>query len=266
MYAYDFEYDGLRLSDMGFIICKFDTGGLQTISNGSQITFNTTSTLMGSKYEHTSSEYDGCLEGTIQICKNPCLEDDMEISLRDLRDLMSWLSRKEFHKLKFLDDDYLNLYFEASFNVSRIELDSKVYGLELEVITNRPFALREPREIVVDNTNTGEHETKIIYDVSDEEGFIYPYTEIKIHESGILSIYNALENRTTVINNCVAGEVIELNYPLVSSSIMSHKLENDFNWVFPRIANTFRCKKNELTISLSCTITFKYSPIVKVSF
>ena len=151
MKSYDFEYDGLCLSDMGYIICQFDAESSQTVSNGSQITFNTTSTLNGSKYEQTSSEYGECLETTIQICKNPCLGDDMEIPFKELRDLMSWLNRKEFHKLKFLDGDYLDLYFEASFNVSRIELNGKVYGLELAVTTNRPFALREPRQIIVKN-------------------------------------------------------------------------------------------------------------------
>ena len=51
MKSYDFEYDGLCLSDMGYIICQFDAESSQTVSNGSQITFNTTSTLNGSKYE-----------------------------------------------------------------------------------------------------------------------------------------------------------------------------------------------------------------------
>lgn len=262
--SYDFEYDGLCLSDMGYIICRFDAESSQTVSNGSQITFNTTSTLNGSKYEQTSSEYGECLETTIQICKNPCLRDDMEIPFKELRDLMSWLNRKEFHKLKFLDGDYLDLYFEASFNVSRIELNGKVYGLELAVTTNRPFALREPKQIIV--KNLVQNGTKSILDTSDEEGFIYPETEVTINESGTLSIYNAIEDRTMVIKNCVVGEVIKLDYPIISSSVSSHHLENDFNWVFLRIANSFKYKKNDLTISLPCTIKLKYSPIVKMSF
>ena len=58
MKSYDFEYDGLTLSDMGYIICKFDSNGLQTVSNGSQITFNTASTLNGQKYELTDVSYE----------------------------------------------------------------------------------------------------------------------------------------------------------------------------------------------------------------
>ena len=45
--AYDFFYDGLKLSDFGFMLCKFDDGGVDTVSNGSEISFNTIPTMRG---------------------------------------------------------------------------------------------------------------------------------------------------------------------------------------------------------------------------
>ena len=51
MKSYDFEYDGLNLSDFGFMICSFDSKGVETISNGSTITFNTVSMFNGNKSE-----------------------------------------------------------------------------------------------------------------------------------------------------------------------------------------------------------------------
>lgn len=265
MKFYDFQYDGLNLSDMGYTICKFGSEGLQTISNGSQIVFNTISTLNGTKHELLSSQYNDCLESTFQICKNPCYDDDMEISMSDFLDLTSWLSRKEFHKFKLLKDDYLDLYFEASFNVSRIELNGKLYGLELNMVTNRPFALHEPTKVTIKNLI--KNGLKSFYDSSNEEGFIYPSPmKIIIQESGDLSIKNLLDNRTMIIKNCIAGEVITLDYPMISTSISSHKIQNDFNWKFFRVANTFKNKKNDLIISLPCIIEISYSPIVKIGF
>ena len=262
MKAYDFEYDGINLSDKGFIICNFGSKGLETISNGSQITFNTISTLGGSKHHLTSTEYEDCLEATIQICKNSCSSDVMEISSTEFRGLTKWLNRKKFLKFKILDEDYMDLYFEASFNISRIEINGRLYGLELEVVTNRPFALKEPRTINIKNIEQdGKHS---INDTSYEEGYIYPYTEIVITESGDLNIYNALEDRNTYIANCVAGEVITMDYPIIQSSVSSHNIQNDFNWNFFRVANTFDNSRNDLTISIPCTIKVKYSPIVKV--
>ena len=100
--------------------------------------------------------------------------------------------------------------------------------------------------------------------MSQEEGFIYPYTEITIKRDGNLDIYNALEDRHTRIFDCVAGEVITMDYPVIQSSISSHNIQNDFNWKFFRVANTCENSRNDLTISIPCEIKIKYSPIVKV--
>ena len=52
---------------------------------------------------------------------------------------------------------------------------------------------------------------------------------------------------------------------MISSSLDSHKVQNDFNWAFFRLENTFRDKKNKITLSLPCTVKITYSPIVKVT-
>lgn len=262
MKVFDFEFDNLYLSDLGYTLCTFNSDGFQTVSNGSQITFNTVPTLNGTKHELTSSTYETCIESTFQICKRPCDIDNIEISVDELRELMSWLNRKTFCKFRLLDDKYFNLYFEASFNVSKIQMNDKIYGLELQMITNRPYALLIPRTIVLKNfLHNGK---KTLVDVSDEEGFIYPETEITIQESGDLRISNSLEQRVTIIKNCVKGEVIKMNYPIIESSLNSHKIQNDFNWEFLRIANKYRDKKNIYTISIPCEIKLTYSPIAKV--
>ncbi len=264
MKATDFEFDGKKLSDFGMMICRFGSNGLETISDGSVITFNTISTLGGTKHQLTSTEYEECLEATIQICKNSCYGDVQEISETEHRQLTRWLNRKKYLKLKILSEGYMDLYFEASFNISKIELDGRLFGLELQVVTNRPFALQEPKTITITNTeNNGKHS---LNDISCEEGFIYPYTEITIDAltGGDLTIHNAMENRSTYIGNCSYGEVITMDYPVIQSSISSHKIENDFNWNFFRVANTYDNSRNDLTISLPCSIKVTYSPIVKV--
>lgn len=262
MKAYDFEFDGRKLSDYDMMICSFYDKGLNIVSNGAKISFNTISTLGGSKHELVSTEYEDCLETTIQICKNYCGSDVKELTSTEFRELTKWLSRKSFLKFKVLDKDYMDLYFEAAFNISKIEIEGKLFGLELEVMTNRPFALREPKVISIKNlVQDGKHS---INDISHEEGYIYPHTEIIVSENGNLSIYNAIENRNTYIANCTAGEIITMDYPVIESSISSHNIQNDFNWNFFRVANTFKNSRNDLTISIPCTIKIEYSPIVKV--
>lgn len=262
MKAYDFQYGEHNLQDFGMILCRFDSSGLDTVSDGSEITFNTVSIQNGAKSELVGTVYENNLETTLQICKHSCTGGVREITATEHRELTRWLSRKRFLKFKILDEDSIDLYYEAIINVSKIELNGKLYGLELSVQTNRPFALKEPRTIIVKNTEKdGQHN---IHDTSHEEGYIYPYTEIIVNEDGNLNIYNAIENRNTYIANCVAGEVITMDYPVIQSSVSSHNIQNDFNWNFFRVANTFDNSRNDLTISLPCTIKITYSPIVKV--
>lgn len=263
MKAYDFIYDGRALSSYGFMICKFGSGGLETISNGSNIAFNTVSTLNGAKWEHTRSEYTDCITSTFQICKHPCMDGNAEVTLREQREIMRWLNRKEFHAFKLMDEEYTNILFEASFNVSKIEIDGKVYGFELEMITNRPYGYGEP---IILNLKTVQSNTiHKIYSKCDEEGFVYPdEMEITINSDGDLDISNGLEQRTMRIANCTNGEVLKLSYPVIESSNAAHKIQNDFNWQFFRIATTFKDKLNEITVSLPCSIKIQYRPVIKV--
>lgn len=263
----DFEFDGKRLSDFGMIICSFGDKGLETIE-GANTTFNTIPTLSGSKSELVSVEYEDNLEKTIQICKYTCNGGIEEISSSLFRELTGWLSRKKFLKLRFLDESHIDLYYLAKIDVSKIELDSRLVGLELSIQTNSPHAFKNERLITIKNAETdGKHS---INDTSYEEGHIYPNVEITIGDIGTekktLIIYNEIENRKTTIKNCVANEVITMDYPIIESNNETHNktLQNDFNWQFFRVANTYENSRNDLTISLPCTIKIKYSPIVKV--
>ena len=263
MTVFDFSYGDKNLSDFGFILCNFGgSKGLETVDDGCKINFKTTPVLGGSKHNLISTEYEECLEDVWQICKYSCKGGIQEITESEHREITRWLGRKKFLKLKILDESHIDIYYEAAFNVSKIEIDGVLFGFELEVKTNAPFAFKEQRTITIKNlVQDGKHS---INDTSYEEGYIYPHTEITVNEDGDLNIYNALEDRNTYIANCVAGEVITMEYPIIQSSISSHKIQNDFNWNFFRVANTFDNSRNDLTISIPCTIKIKYSPIVKV--
>lgn len=262
--AYDFEYDGITLSSLGYILCDFKGSGSAQTSTLSQITLNTLPMFYGQKVEMTNASYDNCLETTLQICKNTCDYSDITLSDKDIRDLSSWLNRKGFHKFKYVDDDdYFQYYFEATFDsISEVKVYSDVIGLEVHVKTNRPFGLLEPCTYTFENTR--QNTTFVINDISDEEGYIYPYMKIRIGQSGDFTMYNELEDRTMLIKNCKAGENIIFDYPMIQTDQGSHAIQNDFNFKFFRIANTFKNKKNVITTNIPCTITLTYSPVVKI--
>ena len=268
MLATDFEYDGIRLSDLGFVICHFGgVGGSETIT-GSDITFNTVSTRGGMRHHLTSSEYSEGLTATFQICKNLCDGSGEKISIEDYRDITRWLCRKEYHKLKFVDDEFAGIYFEASFNVSKIEVGGRLCGFELSVFTNRPYAIAD--KVTININADGTNDIISIYNISDEEGSIYPDINITIGKIGTekksLEIFNKTENVKTIINNCSSGEKIEIKYPMILSRNENHNktIMNDFNWRFFSLASTFQNNLNEIMVSLPCSIELTYYPIVKI--
>lgn len=262
----DFEYDGLLLSGFGYMICSFSgAGGFETVDNGSDIEFTTSPILHGNQWISAGTEYKECLSATFSICKTPCLSNEgeiEEITVDEVTRLSRWLCRKQYRKFKLIKDGYEQVYFEGSFSLDRIMFGEKIVGVELKLVTNRPFGLYEP--IVKTLTFTKANQALIYRDISDEIGYINAETTITCNGSGDLVVYNSIEDRYTIVCNCIAGEVITMNYPNISSSVSSHRIQDDFNFNFFRIANTWDNPTNKITTSIPCVIKFKYSPIRKV--
>ena len=272
MRAYNFIYDGEALEDYGFVICTFDgPSGMETVSAGSEMTMNTVMQAEGRKYNLASVTYETCYELTFQICKAPSctktqVQSDMVITVDEYRDMMRWLNRKKYLEFRIDDAEWQGIYVEGTFNVSRIEIDGVLYGFELTLMTNRPYALQDAVTHTLKFTSANYTTAQSITDVSDEVGYIYPSSVvITLLDSGDLTIYNDIENRTTQILDCTSGEVITMNcqYHTIASSLSAHDIATDFNYTFPRIANTYSNRINEITVSLPCTIEITYNPISK---
>lgn len=281
MTAYDFLYDGIRLSDKGFTICQFDNGGTETVSNGSQIVFNTVPTMFGRKHELISSSYDTYITATFQICKKDCDNpDSYSISLAEERQIMRWLNRSSFHRMVFLEDEWEDIYFEASFNVAAIKMDGVTVGFELTMTTNRPYACIEYTATITTDGNSASvaysgididthqypSDDIVLAVVTDDEGFIYPKeVRVTMADAGDLTIKNATAGRETIIENCTANEQISLKYPVITSNASSHDLPTDFNWDFFCIASEYGLTVNKLEINTPCTVVITFESAVKIN-
>ena len=270
MYAIDFEYDGQYLSDYGFIICHFDySSGATTADAGSKITFNKVARSNGKQFSLTSAKYDECVQTTFDICKNPDLYenyDDRQITNDEYRDLMRWLNRREFLKFQVFDEDEGErdtCYYNVSFNVEKIKIAEKLFGLRLTMESDKPFGYGQEQS--VSWTFADSSTTRILSDISDEIGFLYPDMTITCNANGDLSIYNELENCTMTIKNCSVGEVITINgaTQIISTTYSSHDIANDFNYEFFRIGNTIDNRNNRISVSKPCNMVIRYTPIIK---
>lgn len=270
VYAIDFEYDGQRLSDYRYLICDFDySSGAVSASSGSVISFNVVSRNGGKDNSLTSTSYDERIEVTFDICKDPDETDDRIITSEEYRQFMRWLNRREFLKLRFLgiNEDGVNedCYFNASFNIEKIKIHETLYGLRLNMTTDCAYG--HGNEISKTLTFSSANSSQQIDDMSDESGYTLPKVVISCTNAGDLTITNTTFGLTTEIKNCVAGEVITIdsNLQTISTSQVSHKIQNDFNYEFPVIGNTYSDRSNTIKASIPCQITLTYSPAIKVS-
>lgn len=276
----DFEYNGRKLSEFGCIVCNLDSGsgGLETKDVGNKLTFNKL-TFKGKnnsqRFKLTDSNYEEPFTTTIEIMKHNCNDlEDVYMSDEEVRSLVRWLNQKTFHKFKMIypEGQFSNIYYNGSFNVQTIVLGDKIIGLSLTFEADSSYGFYEPITYNMDFSDTTNE--FIIYDSSDESGFIYPETmKIEILENGNLTIANSLSDEKTVIHNCVKGEVLTLdpNNKLIFSTKRDSTIANYFNYNFPKIINKNdeyyseeEYAKNVFTVNLKCNISLSYSPIAKI--
>lgn len=262
MKSLDFEYDGILASEQGITPCSFDSEGQDTIDYGSKINFDTVSIQNGKSFGLVNSGYDEAGELTFQICKLDRDKGSHYFSTDEQCFIYKWLNRNDgFHILKIFTSDNQTLLFEGSFNIDEIEFCGKIVGFELTFTMGKPFATLDC--VTISHTFTA-NEKYTITDTSNNIGYIYPQIQIKCKASGDLKLYNSIENRTTIIKNCTANEVITVDEHLnVTTSLSSHKLYNDFNFIFFRIANSFTNNQNIISVNIPCEITIKYYPVAK---
>lgn len=266
MYTLNFEYDNEKLSDYGMIICSFDGGGgIETVSSGSDITFHQIKSVGSNHFNLYSSTYETAYSSTFTICKDPCVFDknNMGLSVAEVSAVQRWLCRKnQYCKFKILQKGYEDIYWNVTFSSKQIELNGEIIGLELTLYADAPFAYMD--EIVI-TEDCSENLSFDVYDISDEEGFIYPDVKIVFLESGDFILKNTLDNKTMSIKNCRENEEINLKGKSHIISSSNHdNLPNDFNYYFPRIINSYNKNKNTYSCNLKCEITFCYSPIRKI--
>lgn len=263
----DFEYDGQYLKNWGCMICYTDvSSNFETLDYVAQRTFDTISQHYGKKFGLTVSYYENRIEISFQICKYSCNTQMTYFTPYEIRELRRWLGRPKYHKFKLIQQNWSDYYLDGSFNISELQLGGKTYILELNFVSDSPFIKHEPIKQIIE-INDPQKDKYTFFDISDEIGYIYPDIEIECLAEGDLDIHNSNEDRHTIIKNCKKSEKITFDDNLImETSIPSHKIQNDFNYKFFRISNSYKSRKNIISSSIPVKITFIYSPYAKVVF
>ncbi len=271
MIATEFEYDGIKSSVYGLYICSFDGAKNGASSIGDEITINTIKAPRGNRLIKTGRVYETPLSFTFQVVKYDCNYGAEEITARELARIMRWLIRSDnYHYLRFMQDEWDNVFYNCSLKVQKYEVAGVIYGLEIEATCDAPWGYSEMKEFKfsLDSNNSFD-----LYNYSDEDGRILPdLVKIKIKQSGKFVLTNTFsinknENNkiisNTIIENCSAGEIIQLDRHKNISSSLPHKLQNDFNYQFLELFSDFVNPKNTITSNNQCDVEIYFREIRK---
>ena len=285
MYLVDFIYDGLKLSNFGCMVGNAVTSSDNAISMGSVVQLETAVNHGTYTSEIINADYPDVYTVTFDIFKKNCgggydgVFEDKEVTW-----FMRWLNRKDYHKFIPIYDnpkDFYRLFFMGTFTECKaITMQGHVYGFSLTFTSNSPFAYLDYKpntfnitelnqSIVIDGSSIGCGSFSF-YDTSEELGAVYPTSfVVKLKQSGDLIILNNMDSngRYTQVKNCSSGEILTfdcIHKIITSSGHPTQRLYNDFNYVFPRLMNTFDNSLNVFYVSRKCEITINYNPIRKV--
>lgn len=268
----DFEYDGKRLSDFNSVLSSDSGNGVQTVNAGNTIDFQTVELPFLKKVKTTKNKYGEMLTATLSIVKNPC-DSRYVYTQNEANGIYRWLNRMEFASFTpiYEDENWSQVFYHASFNVSTKRIGNDIVGFDLEMITDSPFAYY--KEMVFSKTAVTSSNTLAFNDSSDEAGYQYPTVTIKCNAAGTLTFSNTADpDNDVVVKNCLKNEVITFSGDTksISSSVAHTTLYDDFNYKYPRVVNFVEknskdVRRNEYSTSISTDVTITYSPICKVS-
>lgn len=265
----DFEYAKRRLSEFGCTMCRVNTNsGDYEIEIGCDITFTTIKNNHSSIHSATSTSYDNVYTATFDIIKYNCdTDENIYMSSLEVRNIMKWLNRRDYHRLKFINEiaDESNVHHDGSFNVKQLMIGDHILGLSLTFTSNAPYGFGDlvERKCMMLNSN----DQVSVYGDSDEYGIIYPKIEIKCFSDGTMQIKNQTTETLLIIDRCSANEVITIDgeHRVIFSNDSSHTtLPNDFNYEYLDILVDEYDNENVYSSTLPCELTISYLPIRKV--
>lgn len=255
----NFTYNEQSSIDHDIIICSFDGENNETTSGG-KIEITSVKAPNANTWLKTNAVYKEPLSFTFSICKNPCSvgssQEELFFSSFDQADIKRWLECKEYHYLCFDSEDMENIYFNSYITLTEQKQSGHIIGYNLTVTCDAPWGWSEERVAnLYSQKDSSGKETGVveIFDSSDEIGSVTPHVELTVIKNGAIELYNENTNDATIIEGCTVGEVITLTNLYHISSNKEHKnLNDDFNWVFPRIQNSYTSNRNTFELT-NCT-------------
>ena len=274
MVATDFEFNGIKLSDVNWRIVSFGNSEDNEVAGGGEVTFSTAKAINGKRWNYVGRKYETQYSFTVQIMKFKCPHNEIdEISTREQAFIHSWLVRSDGFKLfRFMFDGYEDVYYNAQVALQWYKIAGKIIGATLTLTCDAPWGYSDVQTADI-QTNTPFN----LYNDSDDLGYIIPDEfEISISSAGNLEISNNLESIYSMgtysnmrINNCKSGENIIVSgitkQIYTNNSTHEKTIVDDYNYKPIRLINMDNMRQNIITVSgCNANVHLTYRTVRKV--
>lgn len=214
MYATDFEFNGIKASEVGLVIGSWDGESTQDI--GCNITYNTSKPINSNRWNIHGSHYEEPLSIPISCIKNPCVatQDDLVFTPTFQAFLYRWLVLpNQYAYLRFMQDGYEDIYYYCTMSIQWKTFGGRIIGLSLTATCDSPHGYSKPQFFSKENWQ--KNETFTLYSDSDEVGaIVFDQIELYAKDNGQICIRNDLDAEYSydgysdmIINNCRANEL-----------------------------------------------------------
>ena len=257
--ARDFTFCNKKLSDFGFVIANFDSSSDDSASCGN-IEIVTTRPPMNTKNIIHGVSYGEPIKLEFQVVKfdfSKCICSENPVTDEEQENLMRWLVKTSYNYINFDDED---VYFNVTMNVTPKKVGGVIRGFEITATNDSVYSYSK------EHTTTLLSGSNIFTDNSSVIGYTYPKLVITVASDGDVIIEHTIDRKTT-ISNCVANEVITIDceHEIITSSVESHDLSSDFNFVFFRFFNTENTRENTINITnASMQMTYRFTRMVVI--
>lgn len=244
--------------EFGVIAVYFENNTNRGLYSGQTTNLVTDKAANAIEWEIISQDYSKPMEFTLQIINS----DGSDITQEEERALCKWLcQRGEYQWLFIQDERYSDIWIRCVIHSPQIWVVNNVSGMQFAVTTSSSIAFSAEYEYTF-KINDVDKVVSDLYLYNDEELPIFPYLEITLQEPGDLEIKNLNGNSDyyTKISNLSFGETIIIDSEVISTSLSSHDILNDYNLKPPIIYP----ENNTLTFSLECTGIIKYREFRKM--
>ena len=154
MVATDFEFNGIKLTDVNWRIVNFNNSDDNEVAGGGEVTFNTSKAINSNRWNSHGKHYESPLSAKIQVAKYNCQSKQIdEISSYEQTYYKRILEDVDTYKpFRILCDGYEDIYYMATMKIQWYQVGGSIIGADSYSLSLRKTSNASAKLLVFEQT------------------------------------------------------------------------------------------------------------------